>query len=214
MSFVMSASIDQPTRRSTPAEDTRRRIEDTAERLFRTMGYQKTAVADIARELGMSPANVYRFFASKAAINEAIAQRMLRTMLAEIDAIAAGPGTAPERLRRLFSALFELKLAAFFEERRLHDMVSAAMEESWGVVNEYIERVEAATTRILADGMASGAFAPAEPAALAKTVLHTMVAWNHPTLLAWCIGRKGQTVEELRAQVADMTAFVLRGLRP
>ena len=43
----------------------RSRIEETAERLFRNMGYQKTAVADIARELGMSPANVYRFYPSK-----------------------------------------------------------------------------------------------------------------------------------------------------
>jgi AcrR family transcriptional regulator len=39
------------------------------------MGYQKTAVADIARELGMSPANVYRFFPSKSAINEATRTR-------------------------------------------------------------------------------------------------------------------------------------------
>lgn len=210
----MSTSIEPAARRAAGAEETRRRIEDTAERLFRTLGYQKTAVADIARELNMSPANVYRFYPSKAAINEAIAQRMLGTMLAELDAIACGPGTASERLRRLFSALFERKLAAFFEERRLHDMVSAAMEESWGVVGDYIARVEAATARVLADGMAAGEFVQAEPEKLAKTVLHSMVAWNHPTLLAWCIGRKGQTVEELRGQVADMTAFVLRALRP
>ena len=63
----MSATTSPKNR----AEATRARIEETAERLFRTMGYQKTAVADIARELGMSPANVYRFFPSKSAINEA-----------------------------------------------------------------------------------------------------------------------------------------------
>jgi len=88
------------------------------------------------------------------------------------------------------------------------------MEESWGVVRSYIESVEAVTARILADGMASGAFLRADPATLAKTVLHAMIAWNHPALLAWCIGRKGQTVGELRVQVAEMTDFVLRGLRP
>jgi AcrR family transcriptional regulator len=209
----MSASADPAPRRGT-AEDTRRRIEDTAERLFRSMGYQKTAVADIARELGMSPANVYRFFPTKAAINEAIAARMLRAMELELEAIAAGPGAAPDRLRRLFSALFETKIANMFEDRRLHDMVTAAMEESWGVVRDHIDRVEAMTARILADGMDSGAFQRDDPARLAKTVLHSMVAWNHPALLAWCIGRKGQTVAELRAQVAEMTGFVLRGLRP
>jgi len=40
------------------AGETCARIEETAERLLRAMGYQKTAVADIARGLGMSPDNV------------------------------------------------------------------------------------------------------------------------------------------------------------
>ena len=53
-----------------------RRIVETAERLFRQYGYQKTTVADIAAALGMSPANVYRFFASKAAITEAVARKV------------------------------------------------------------------------------------------------------------------------------------------
>ena len=58
--------------RGARADATRAAIVEAAERLFRTLGYQKTTVADIARALRMSPANVYRFFPSKAAINEAI----------------------------------------------------------------------------------------------------------------------------------------------
>ena len=56
----------------TKAEETRERIMEAAEALFRRMGFPKTAVADIAAELGMSPANIYRFFPSKNAIVEAI----------------------------------------------------------------------------------------------------------------------------------------------
>ena len=44
----------------TRPDDTRARIMDTADALFRRLGFAKTAVADIAAELGMSPANVYR----------------------------------------------------------------------------------------------------------------------------------------------------------
>src|SRR3954447_7881763 len=192
----------------------RGRIEEVAEQLFRSMGYQKTAVADIARELGMSPANVYRFYPSKSAINEAIAQRTLGAMLAEIESIAAGPGPATTRLRRMFSRMFELKIEVFFQERRLHDMVSAAMDEHWEVIERHTAGVHAAIARVLADGMAAGEFASRDPVKEAHTVLHTMVPWNHPALVASCIARKGQTVEELRAQVADMTEFVLRALRP
>ena len=54
--------------------DTRERILVVAERLFREIGYQKTTVADIAKVLRMSPANVYRFFDSKKAIHEGVAR--------------------------------------------------------------------------------------------------------------------------------------------
>ena len=54
--------------------DTRERILVVAERLFRQIGYQKTTVADIAKELRMSPANVYRFFDSKKSIHEGVAR--------------------------------------------------------------------------------------------------------------------------------------------
>jgi AcrR family transcriptional regulator len=196
------------------AEATRARIEETAERLFRSMGYQKTAVADIARELGMSAANIYRFFPSKSAINEAIAARALGAMAAEAEAIARGPGPAADRLRRLLNAQFERKLEVFFAERRLHDMVTAAMDEHWGVVQQHLGRVHGAIRHVLADGMASGEFARLDPDATAHTVMHAMVAWNHPALVETCVARKGQTAEELRAQVQAMVSFLLRALRP
>src|SRR6202790_1265273 len=86
----------------TKPDDTRARIIETADALFRRMGFAKTAVTDIAAELGMSPANVYRFFASKNAIVEAICQRHLGTMENEAWAIARSRAPAATRLERLF----------------------------------------------------------------------------------------------------------------
>src|SRR5436190_1291082 len=57
--------------------DTRERILEVAARLFREIGYQKTTVADIAKVLRMSPANVYRFFDSKKAIHEGVARTLM-----------------------------------------------------------------------------------------------------------------------------------------
>ena len=76
----------------TKPDDTRERIIETADAMFRRLGFAKTAVADIAAELRMSPANVYRFFSSKNAIVEAICQRCL----SELDdkAWAVVPGRA------------------------------------------------------------------------------------------------------------------------
>src|SRR5258708_28583126 len=85
----------------TKPDDTRARIMDTAEALFRRLGYAKTAVADIAAELGMSPANVYRFFPSKNAIVEAICQRFLADVEGKAWAVARAKGPAGQRVERL-----------------------------------------------------------------------------------------------------------------
>ena len=81
----------------TKPDETRARIVETADTLFRRLGFAKTAVADIAAELGMSPANVYRFFPSKTAIVQAICQRCLSQVEEAAWAIARSKVPAAER---------------------------------------------------------------------------------------------------------------------
>src|SRR4051794_12252262 len=64
MAMTTEASTQTADETDPRKVDTAKRILDEAERLFRHYGYSKTTVADIARELGMSPANIYRFYAS------------------------------------------------------------------------------------------------------------------------------------------------------
>lgn len=205
----MTAATNPTTR----AEATRARIEETAERLFRTMGYQKTAVADIARELGMSPANVYRFFPSKSAINEAIAERLLAALVEGAWAVARGAGPAPERLAGLLRHLHFQHMALFFSEKRLHDMVTAAMAEHWGVIERFVQSVQGAIRHVLMDGMAAGDFARLDAEQTARTVKQAVLAFNHPVLVEECMARM-MTEEEMAAQAEQMADFILRALRP
>jgi AcrR family transcriptional regulator len=208
----MSASTTAPApRRGAPAEETRQRIEDTAERLFRTMGYQKTAVADIARELGMSPANVYRFYSSKSAINEAIAARMLGGVEAEVWKVARGSGPAPERLREVIRTLHRRHLGLFFSERRLHDMVTAAMAEHWGVVERFIGACTSAVRHVVVDGISSGAFARRDPEVAAKSIKQATLTFIHPVLISECIGR-GVGEEEIASDLEAVLDLLLNGL--
>src|ERR1700742_4085367 len=85
--------------------DTSSRIVVTAERLFREIGSQKTTVADIAKALKMSPANVYRFFDSKKAIHEAVAHRLMGEVEQAATAIAEKHASATERLRELLMTI-------------------------------------------------------------------------------------------------------------
>src|SRR3954464_11736380 len=87
-------------------DDTRARIIETADALFRRLGFAKTAVADIAAELDMSPANVYRFFSSKNAIVEAICQRCLSELDQRAWTAARSRAPAADRMEKLFVEIF------------------------------------------------------------------------------------------------------------
>ncbi len=188
---------------------TRAAIMDTADRLFRTLGYQKTTVADIARDLRMSPANVYRFFPSTAAITEAIADRLLEEIVSAAWAIARGPASPPDRLRALFRLLQEQTVALFFHERRLHDMVATALEEHWPAVDRYIQSIDDAFVQIVRDGFATGDFGGMDPEQAAKMVHGTCVLFTHPTMVQQC-----QDAKDLPAVAQGMAEFCLRALRP
>jgi len=188
---------------------TRAAIVDTAERLFRTLGYQKTTVADIARELRMSPANIYRFFASKGAINEAIAERLLDQILAGIRAVTDSAASPPDRLRALFGLLQEQTMALFFDERRMHDMVRVAMDEHWAVIERYKDGVDQAILKIIRDGTEAGVFGGLPPERAMRMVHAACVVFGHPTLVEQC-----QHTHDLRAQAQEMAEFCLRALRP
>src|SRR5580692_2341952 len=113
--------------------DTRERILVVAERLFRQIGYQKTTVADIAKELRMSPANVYRFFESKKAIHESVARSLMGEVEEVAKAIVTKPGPAATRLRELLTTIHRMNSERYVGDSKLHEMVEIAMEESWEV---------------------------------------------------------------------------------
>ncbi len=104
--------------------DTRERILVVAERLFRQIGYQKTTVADIAKELRMSPANVYRFFDSKKAIHEGVARVLMGEVEIEARRIVAQPGPAKPRLRELLKTIHRMNSERYVGDSKLHEMVA------------------------------------------------------------------------------------------
>ncbi|MGY2047170.1 TetR family transcriptional regulator [Methylobacterium sp. JK268] len=192
---------------SAGSPDLRCRILAIAERLFRDLGYRKTTVADIAADLRMSPGNVYRFFPSKKALNEAVAARLLGEIEAELDAIAARPGApAAARLRDLLSAIHQMSARQFTANRRMHEMVEVAMAESWQVIHRHIEHVDRVLCRLVAEGAASGEFGVADPMVAARCVHTAFVRFCHPALIAQCADEVGPTLDE-------MIDFLLAGLK-
>ncbi len=187
--------------------ETRARIVETAEKLFREIGFQKTTVADIARELRMSPANVYRFFGSKAEINGAVARHLLSSIADASVAIVEGPGSAGDRLRALVKNNETMNAERFVGERKLHEMVEVALDEEWPIVTEYIQTMRMLMGRLVAEGVGTGEFAPIDPAQGAALIQAATICYCHPRLMVECQDKPVPNCDE-------MVDFVLRALGP
>jgi AcrR family transcriptional regulator len=190
------------------APTTRGRILAAATESFREIGYQKTTVADIARTLKMSPANVYRFFDSKKAINEAVLERLIGDVEALIAGIADRPGlTATERLVEAIEALHGQSMRRLEDFPRVHEMIEAAMGESWEVCRHHVARITAVFERIVREGAARGEFDAPDPG-LAAGCIHVGIArYTHPLLVA-------QPILPPVPPLPAMVAFLLRSLAP
>ena len=178
--------------------DVRERILTTAERLFREIGYQKTTVADIARELRMSPANVYRFFDSKKSINAGVARRLMGEVEQASQKIASGKmGAATERLRALLATIHRMNSGRYVADSKMHDMVAAAMEEDWDVCKAHMECIIGTIAAVIADGVASGEFRVADVNAAAHCTCAAMARFFHPQLIADCADKPEPTLDQM-----------------
>jgi AcrR family transcriptional regulator len=187
--------------------DTRERILVVAERLFRQIGYQTTTVADIAKELRMSPANVYRFFDSKKAIHEGVARSLMGGVEEAAHAIASRHGPAATRLRELMTSVHRMNAERYVDDSKLHEMVEIAMEESWEVCVAHMERITETIGSVIAEGAASGEFEVADVRLTAMCACTAMMRFFHPQMIAQCANKPGPSIDE-------MIDFVLAGLAP
>jgi AcrR family transcriptional regulator len=187
--------------------DTRERILVVAERLFREIGYQKTTVADIAKVLRMSPANVYRFFDSKKAIHEGVARGLMGEVEDAAQAIATRSGPAAGRLRELMTSIHRMNCERYVGDSKLHEMVEIAMEESWEVCVAHMERITQTIGAVIAEGAASGEFEAPDVPLAAMCACTAMMRFFHPQMIAQCANKPGPSLDQ-------MIDFVIAGLAP
>jgi AcrR family transcriptional regulator len=191
-------------------DDTRARIMETAEALFRRLGFAKTAVADIAAELRMSPANVYRFFSSKNAIVEAICRRCLAEVEEKAWAAARAKGPAPARMERLFLEILAYHKENLLIEQRVNEIVVFAMENMWDTIRVHKDVMRNVVELIIRDGIDAGEFEPVDPRETAELVLRSTVSFCHPMLVSECL----QQGHDIETEARALVRFLLRAITP
>ena len=162
--------VQLSNRRLKKAEAIREAILRAAAGVFRSRGFGDTGMREIAEAAGLSPANLYYYFKSKADILFFCQDHSLDRMLAAATELTADGLDAPEQLRRaigshLLCTLDELDGAA------AHTEVEALPPELHDKIVAKRDRYERLLRKMVADGVKSGAFRDLDAALMTRAIL-------------------------------------------
>ncbi|MCK1576848.1 MULTISPECIES: TetR family transcriptional regulator [unclassified Bradyrhizobium] len=200
--------MDRPVRTGRESDEARARILGAAEERFRRVGHHRTSVADIAAELGMSPANIYRFFPSRNAIDESICGRLLNELADLAFAIARRNAPATEKLEELLSIVHHHSKMTLVTAKPMHDLIVAATQENWPIIKAHIERMETIFEAIIRGGAQAGQFDVEDAAEAARAVRSAFMPFFHPILIEHCVVHG----EDTEAGLRDQIRFILKAL--
>ncbi len=184
------------------------RILEVAEEVLRRFGLAKTTVVDVARALGVSHGSIYRHFPSKAALQDAIADRWLTRKLLPLTTIANEDGPATERLRRWLTLLCSTARKNVLDDPELFATHKELAGSARDVVRTHIDHLVEQLALIIREGVAQGEFATDDPFVSARAVYTATTLFHDPAHAAvW-------SDPDIEAAFEAVWSLILFGLSP
>jgi AcrR family transcriptional regulator len=186
----------------------RQQIIETAIRLFRKQGYEKTRIDDIVKILEISQPTFFRYFPSKDAVLRDVGKLGFECIAERLKSELSSKADTAERLHHLYHAM-ALEAEA---DRPLWKAVvlSGAMDPVRSPEVREVEGVAISRLReILAQGQERGEITSAFP------VVHLaefMEALYHTVVRQWTVDLTGP--HKLTERVDSAVEFFLRGVKP
>lgn len=152
----------------------RAEILDVAQRLIYTKGYERMTIQDIRGALSMSSGAFFHYYSSKAAVLEALVERIQEGVEAPILAFVDDPQlSAIEKLKRFFGTLEQARVS---HQAFIVELVQVWSTDDNAIVREKVEdalarRRAPLLTRIVQQGVAEGSLTTPFPDRAAEIIL-------------------------------------------
>jgi len=187
--------------------DTREQILQAAMDRIMHYGYGKTTMAEIARDCGMSAGNIYRFFASKIDIAEAMARKLNTEIAAKNAALVRGQGSAIEKMRRFHHTALTSTFEKLDKDAKILEVAEVLSSERPTFANEEMAQERVYLVQILEQGIADGDFAPMEnPNFIAEMMQSATMKFRYPQLFSRL------TLPKLERELDGVMDIILAGL--
>ncbi len=186
---------------------TREHILDQAQDLFRRFSYGKTTMADIARTVGMSAANLYRYFDAKEEIAIQVSKRcMFEDEDIGREIIRSSEPLASAKLERLVREIALTKYDRFQGDPYMQEIIQICATNRGDVMDMHMASLTSMIQEVLDQGLASGEFEPIDGDNDAFKVLLALAGPWYPAVSS------NFTREQVDVFCGQITKLVLKGL--
>lgn len=147
------------TARNLDKKDTAEIILDAAVNRFSNYGYNKTTMAEIADDCGMSAANIYRYYKNKEEIAAACAKGCMDEKSDVLKNIVRSKDlSAEKKLEKYILATLSLSQEAALENKKIEEVCAEITKSKPELIYDKIASNTALLTEILAYGNQTGEF--------------------------------------------------------
>ncbi|RJO71956.1 MAG: TetR family transcriptional regulator [Myxococcales bacterium] len=196
--------------KNTRSNDKYQRILDAAIKVFAEHGFYHSKVAEIAKAADVADGTIYLYFKNKDDILISLFEGKMNEIIAQLDSRLVDVRDPLEKIRIYIAGHFELVR----DHHDLAEVITVELRQSTKFMKEYRNVQFTRYLKILADiiqeGQAGGVVAAdVSPATMSRALFGMMDELALSLVLSG--PRKKQSLDKM---VEEISAFVLRGLRP
>ena len=179
-----------------------------AQERFRNFGYGKTTMAEIATDVNMSAANLYRYFDNKQDIAAECASQCMDDLNGLLENVVSLPNLdRPQRLHLFVQTCMRYHFDMMHEAPRLNELVENITTNHTQLIHERNQNMEKQIASILQQAVKSGEFQVENIERTASAILRATVYFTVPLFMHL------YTIEEFEKMAVDVVALIINGLR-
>jgi AcrR family transcriptional regulator len=189
-------------------EETRELIINAAEKRFSQYGFNKTTMAEIAKDCGMSAANLYRYFKDKNDILVVMAESCFRSIEDCLREILRRPGmSASEKLKLMTLEKLRAKYDLVTNNPKINEMVQYISSERFDIISRHKDAIKSVLAEAIAEGNRSGELEATDIVKTADMISKATIMFDHPSFMCDC------SLKELEDSASEIIDTLARGLK-
>lgn len=175
---------------------------------FSVYGYNKTTMAEIAADAGMSAANIYRFYKNKEEIAAACASNKMAEKTEALKRIVRNTRlSATEKLEKYAQTLLENTQEEARENRKIDEICTEITHSRPDIIHNKIKNECALLVEVLSYGNQTGEFMVDDVIKTAGAINASLAVFDVPKFMQLF------SEDEFKQKVQDVVELILVGLK-